>query len=219
MPAPTVIDFGAPDSVRALEKLQRGKCRTLLLQFGTCCTGSDADAEDLLSDAMQSICDPEEGRPWDAARGSFLTHARIVMRDLARRARRSARARREVLDGRLAFDETTGDEGDLADAALEQARELERDRRLGGLLGQRLDPMALRVFGHRCQGKDDCAELAIVCQCSVEDVYDANQRIAYHAGRILAEEREAEAAKMKDLQEQAKKKKKWAPWRLPEKET
>lgn len=63
MAAPTVIDFGAPDSVRAVEELQRGKCRTLLLQFGMCCTGSEADAEDLLSDAMQSICDPEEGRP------------------------------------------------------------------------------------------------------------------------------------------------------------
>lgn len=124
-----------------------------------------------------------------------------------------------MLDGRLAFDETTGDERELADGELEQARELERDRRLGGLLRQRLDPMALRVFEHRCQGKDDCAELAIVCQCSVEDVYDANQRIAYQAGRVLAEERQAEADKMKDLQEQAKKKKKWAPWRPPEKET
>jgi DNA-directed RNA polymerase specialized sigma24 family protein len=218
MAVPTVIDFGAPDSVRALEELQRGKCRTLLLQFGTCCTGSEADAEDLLSDAMQSICDPQEGRPWDPTRSSFLTHARIVMRDLARRGRRSARARREVLDGRLAFDETTGDERDLADGALEQARELERDRRLGGLLCQRLDPTALRVFEYRCQGKDDCAELAIVCKCSVEDVYDANQRIAYQAGRVLAEERQAEADKMKALQEQAKKKK-WAPWRPPEKET
>jgi RNA polymerase sigma factor (sigma-70 family) len=217
--ASTVIDYQAPSSARALAALDEGTARTVLRKFAKWCTGSDADAEDLFQETVQKLCDSDEGRPWDPTRGSFLAHARIVMREIVRRSRRSARARKEVLDGRLATDETMADSNDPPDEALGQARELDRDRRLGGVLRERLDPLTLRVFEQRRQGQDDGAELARLCECSVQEVYDANRSIAYHASRILAEEREAEAAGMKSLQKQAKRKSKWAFWRLPERET
>lgn len=214
-----MLDYQALSSIQAVDALHDGRCKTHLLKFGRMWTGSEGDAEELLAEAMQIMCDPLEGRPWDPSRGSFVTHARIVMKDLARRSRRSARARKEVLDGRLATDETMADSHDPPDEALGQARELDRDRRLGGVLRERLDPLTLRVFEQRRQGQDDGAELARLCECSVQEVYDANRSIAYHASRILAEEREAEAAGMKSLQKQAKRKSKWAFWRLPERET
>jgi RNA polymerase sigma factor (sigma-70 family) len=214
-----VHDYQALSSTRVVEALHQGDCKAHLLKFGRMWTGSEGDAEELLAEAMQIMCDPIEGRPWDPSRGSFLTHARIVMKDLARRGRRSARARREVLDGRLATDETIADSHDLPDEALGLARDVDRDRRLAKVLRQRLDPETLRVFELRCQGQNDASELARQCECSIPQVYDANQRIAYHASCILAEERKSEAAGMKNLQKQAKTKSKWAFWRLPERET
>jgi len=210
-----VIDYQAPSSARALAALDEGNARTVLRKFAKWCTGSDADAEDLFQETVERMCDSDEGRPWDPTRGSFLAHARIVMREIVRRGRRSARARKEVLDGRLATDETMADSSE----ALGLARELDRARRLGGVLRERLDPLTLRVFEQRRQGQDDGAELARLCECSVREVYDANRTIAYHASRILAEERKSEAAGMKKLQKQAKTKSKWAFWRLPERET
>jgi hypothetical protein len=214
-----VIDFQAPSSKRALEALGDGPSKALLLKFAVWCTGSEVDAEDLFAETRDCLCDPEDGRPWDPARGSFLTHARMVMRDLGRRGRRSARARREVLDGRLATDETTADPRDPPDEALHGARELDRDRRLGGLLRQRLRGTALHVFDRRCEGHDDGAEMARLCRCTIEQIYEANRTIAYQASRILAEERKTEAHKMKNLQTRAKKKWRWVPWRLPEERT
>jgi DNA-directed RNA polymerase specialized sigma24 family protein len=214
-----VLDYKAPSSVRALQALSQSDCRRLLLKYGTLCTGSEADAEDLLSETLQVICDPDDGRPWNESRGTFLTHARLVMRDLARQWRLSAQSRREVLDDGTTLDETKDDLSDPPDDALDAARKNERDKKLGALLRQRLDPLALRVFEQRCEGEDTATHLARVCKCSVDDVYDANRRIAYQASVILAEENEAEASRMMGLQKQSKKKRRWAPWRLPEKET
>jgi DNA-directed RNA polymerase specialized sigma24 family protein len=214
----TVLDFKAPSSVRALEALSQGDCRRLLLKYGNICTGSEIDAEDLLSETLQVICDPED-RPWHPSRGSFLTHARLVMRDLARKWRLSAQARREVPDDGTTLDEMKDDLSELTDDAVELARQNERDKRLGALLRQRLDPVALCVFGQRSEGEEAATNLARSCKCSVDEVYDANRRIAYQASVILAEENKTEASRMMGLQKQSKKKRRWAPWRLPEKET
>ena len=91
--ARAVADYKAPSSLRAIEAFKDDAARDHLLRFGRMLTGSEADAEDLLADAMESVCDPEKGRPW-GERGTFRTHMRVVMTDLAKRKGRSAYARR-----------------------------------------------------------------------------------------------------------------------------
>src|ERR1017187_3177761 len=83
-------------TVMGSEAFGIGQTAKNLLKLAACF--SKVDSEDLLSDAMVAVCDPDGGRPWDPERGSFLAHMRIVIRDLARRERRSARARRESVD-------------------------------------------------------------------------------------------------------------------------
>jgi DNA-directed RNA polymerase specialized sigma24 family protein len=180
----------------------------LLLKFAVWLTESDVDADDLMSEARDCVCDPEEGRPWDPGRATFMTHMRIVMRDLARRERRSAQARREVLETTLAIDESTTGKEPGADEALTDARRLDWLRMMGGKLRARLSrlPRALQVFDYACQGVEDSAELARLVGCPVGDVYQANRQIARQAAKVLAEERKSEAARMKELRERAKKK-------------
>jgi DNA-directed RNA polymerase specialized sigma24 family protein len=204
-----MVDHRALSSTRAIEAYRTGKTNENLLKFATWLTQSEADAEDLLSDAMICVCDPDEGRPWDPARGSFGTHMRMVLADLAKRERRSARKRREVLDSTFAFDESLPNPGPAPDEALSDARGLERLRHLGGKLRERIShkPRAVQVFDHAYQGVEDADELARLIGCTVSEIYDANRQIAYHAAKVLAEEEQAEAERMKSLRERAKKNK------------
>jgi hypothetical protein len=137
---------------------------------------------------------------------------RIVMRDLLRHERERARTRREVIASSLAFDADAPDSNPAPDVALSEARKLERLRRLGGVLRERLldKSRALRVFDLGCQGVEDAAEMARLVGCSVGEIYDANRQISYHAAKVLAEEELAEAARMKALRDQATKKKETA---------
>ena len=92
-----MIDFESPSSKEAIVTLEDGDTRRDLLKFAIRLVQVEADGEDLLSSAMACVCDPEEGRPWDRSTGSFGTHIRVVMRDLARRDRKSARLRRAAV--------------------------------------------------------------------------------------------------------------------------
>jgi len=198
-----VLDYDAPSSKAAIAAFGLGQTAKNLLKLAACF--SKADAEDLLSDAMVSVCDPDGGRPWDPERGSFLAHMRIVIRDLARRQRRSARARREIVDS--VMDETMAHPRPPADEALSDARGLERRRRLGGILRERIahNARTLQVFDRTCEGIEDAGELARLLGCTVADVYAANRQIARHAAQVLAEDEAAEVARMKDVRQAAKK--------------
>jgi DNA-directed RNA polymerase specialized sigma24 family protein len=202
-----VIDFEAPSSKSAIEAIHVGRTKELLLKFATWLMGSQADAEDLLADAMVCVCDPTDGRPWDRARATFSTHMRIILRDLATRERRSARARREVLEAAFVFDESFVHPAPEPDEALAEARAAARRRELGGRVRAVLPLRAVQVFDLACQGDDDAAEAARLIGCSVKEVYEANRQIARQAARVLEEERRAAAARMKELRERAMKRK------------
>jgi hypothetical protein len=118
------VDFEAPSSLLARQALETGDTKEKLLKFGRLITGSEAEAEDLLADAFYVVCSPKTGRPWDPTRGPFSVHMRMVMKDMARRERRSSRARREVTEDGLAIDERTANPRDRADDALDKARAL-----------------------------------------------------------------------------------------------
>jgi DNA-directed RNA polymerase specialized sigma24 family protein len=203
-----VLDYKAPSSIRAIEAYRTGKTATLLLKFATWLTHTEVDGEDLVAGALICVCDPDRGRPWDPARGSFTAHMRIVIRDLARRGWRSARARREVVEPTFAFDDRMQHPGPPPDEAVSDARTLERLRRLGDIVRQRVShkPLTLQVFDLGYQDIDDADEMARLLGCKVNEVYDANRQIARHAARVLAEEEKKEALRMKDLREKAKKK-------------
>jgi len=200
-----MLDYEAPSSVRALAALGEGNARKNLLKFGVWRTGSDATGEDLLADALCIVCDPTDGRPWDPERGSFSAHMRIVMTDLARREHRSARARREVLSWKKV--KRARSPGLPADEALDDAREIHRLQHNGEILRERLAtrPRALQVFDARRAGTERADDLARLLGCPVEEIYDANEQIAYHAARVLAGEQEAEEARMTELRDRAKK--------------
>jgi DNA-directed RNA polymerase specialized sigma24 family protein len=186
------MDFQAPASLRALDALRIAQCEKLLLTFALWLTGIEADAEDLLRETIYCMCDPVGGMPWDPARGSVTTHARFVMKKLARKRWRASRRKREVLTDRDVIDDTYQHEAPLPDDAIGEREQLAEDRRRGELLRQRLNPLTRRVFERRCEGIDDAAELARLCSCKVSQIYVANELIVYHANRIIAEERQAE---------------------------
>jgi hypothetical protein len=200
-----LLDFNAPSSTRAVAALEEGDTRTKLLQFGTWLTGSGAAGEDLLADAMMCVCDPDEGRPWDPAVATFRAHMRVVMTDLARRERRSWRARHEVLSPKKV--KRARSLAPPADEALDDARGFERMRHCGEILRERLATRArtLQVLDARMAGTERADELARLLGYSVEEIYEANRQIAYHAAKVLAEEQAAEDARMKDLRDRAKK--------------
>lgn len=203
-----MIDFSASSSKRALAELEKVEVRKHLFKAAVWLTPSEADAEDLVSDARDCVCDPNEGNPWNPARGSFTAHMRIVMRDLLKHQRSRASARREVIASSLAFDPDTPDPHPEPDEALSAARLRAWLGRLGGVLRERLshNQRTLQVFDHGCKGDEDGEELAGLIGCTAQDIYDANRQIRYHADKILAEEEQAEAARMKELRERAKKK-------------
>ena len=63
-------------------------------------TGSKADADDLLADAIECVGDPDR-RPWDPTQITFFRHMRRVMDGLAIELARSGRARFEVISSTL----------------------------------------------------------------------------------------------------------------------
>jgi DNA-directed RNA polymerase specialized sigma24 family protein len=212
--ATSEMDFQAPASRRALDALRIAQCEKLLLTFALWLTGIEADAEDLLRETIYCMCDPIGGMPWDPARSSVTTHARFVMKKLARKRWRSSRRKREVLTDRDVIDDTYENEAALPDDAIAEREQLAEDRRRGELLRQRLNPLTRRVFERRCEGIENAAELARLCSCKVSDIYLANKWIVYHANRILAEERPAEEEReLKAVRPGAKGKP--APWYKP----
>jgi hypothetical protein len=197
-----VINYDAPSSKAAIGAFEDVHTRSALLKFARWFTNTDLDAEALLNDAVDAVCDPDEGRPWDPTRGSILTHMRIVMRDLARRERRSARARREVLDPGYAFDESMASSNPGPEQALSDARELEEYRRLGTLLRGALErkgrTRAVQVLDAMAREELDRPEdLARHLVCDVTEVYEAKRLIAREGAQVRAKEEKAAAERMK----------------------
>ncbi len=202
-----MLTFTDPASEKALNALGDGRTRELLLKFARWFMPSDADAEDLFTDALLKVCDPEEGRPWDPSRGTFLTHMRVVMRDLWQEGKRRAAARREVLDAHALLGAL--DPAPNPEDALSEARATERRHRLGEQLRERIahHPLTLQVFDAACEGLGEAAAIAEHLGRPVQEVYDCNEKIVYHGRRLIVEDAAFEQARMTELRERATPKK------------
>jgi hypothetical protein len=94
-----------------------------------------------------------------------------------------------------------------ADVALAEARRMHRLQGMGEILRERLAgrPRTLRVFEARLDGVEHADDLARLFVCTVEEIYEANRQIVYHAAHVLREQQEAEEAEMNALRERARK--------------
>lgn len=202
-----VFDKNAPSSKLALAELQQERVRTNLKRYAMWRSKSEVDAEDLLADGIECVCDPDR-KPWDPAKGSFFRHMRLVMDRIAIERARGGHRRFEVLDEGITFDQGTVDPKPPADEALHAERNLAWLRHLGTVLMGRLrgkDPVALKVFEVACEGVEEPQEQAKRMGCPVEDVYEALRRLRYNGAKVRAEEEQAEAERMKRAREEARK--------------
>jgi hypothetical protein len=192
-----VIDFRSPSALAAAAALTNPKTYSVLIGFSRWFRPSLFDAKDLLTDAILTVSDPEEGRPWDPSRGSFLQHLRIVIRDLGRRQRRSAYERLVVPTENI--EEIAFDPRPDPERAAARAEELERLVRLAEELRRRLarrSERTLAVFDLVCSGVERAGDIAGQLALPVEDVYEANRQIAYYAAQINAEDLAEQEVKM-----------------------
>ncbi|HEV3189106.1 MAG TPA: hypothetical protein VGY54_01345 [Polyangiaceae bacterium] len=206
MLACVVWDQDDPYIKRILEEFGKGMVRHRLIKFGRWLlqSNNETDGEDLLQEALILVCSRK--KPWDGA-GSFFGHMAWVMKFLNIDERRLARATLEVVDSNLARDDVIVDPAPMPDEAVNDRRELDRLRRLGQLLIDRLEPDdedARQVLFHGAQGVEGRADLADKIGCSEQAVQNAQRRIARLASEILDEERAAEAKRMSELRETAK---------------
>jgi DNA-directed RNA polymerase specialized sigma24 family protein len=196
-----MFDRAAESSRRVIEELAKPGVRARLVQFARWRMHADKDAEDLVHEALARVCDPD-GSPWDPAKRSFLTHMGSVMNGIAVNELRSARARKEVLSGEIARDETTTDGAPQADDLLAEHRDLDRLRRWGGVLRARLqekkDTIALEVYDCGCEGIEDKGEIADRIGRTLPEVRDAMRRLTYLGAQVRAEEEAIEERIMKE---------------------
>jgi DNA-directed RNA polymerase specialized sigma24 family protein len=176
-------------SGRLVAALREGRGEEALHKYALqLMSGNEADAEDLLQEAIVCMVDPEHGMAWEPDRYRALTHARFVMKTLAKSRWRGARKKRERPTDWATVDETIAGDARPTDEVVAQAEQLVRDRERGVKLRERLAPLVQRVFDERCTGEDDVREIARRCGCDVKEVYRAGESIAYHAEQVLAEE-------------------------------
>jgi DNA-directed RNA polymerase specialized sigma24 family protein len=197
-----MYDPDAPSSKRTLVELEKPRVRPSLVQIALWSTRSEADAEDLVSDALILVLDPEES-PWVPPR-TFLTHMTFVMRHLWDQRMRGARTWREVVDELLTSDNNTLSREPPADDELHRRRSLAVLRQLAAQLVAEIGPkhpIAKRYFELASQGIDQPEELATLIGSSVEEIHDASRTLRYHAQRIRNEWEAAENIRMKHVRE------------------
>jgi DNA-directed RNA polymerase specialized sigma24 family protein len=203
-----MIDFDAPSSKLAVAELQKDDVRGKIYRFALWQAGSEADAQDLVADAMLLVCDPER-KPWNPAKGSFFSHMRFAIRDLRIARGRAGRGRLEKVGAAtratFAFDEQTVDERPLPDEALHERHDLARLRRLGQQLVARVGekhPIARQVFECASLGIETPAEMAHHIGCPVDRIYDALELLKYHGAQVKADDEEATQRAMQDVRDQ-----------------
>jgi DNA-directed RNA polymerase specialized sigma24 family protein len=202
-----VFDVNAPSSRLALDQFGKPIVKGRLLAIAEWSTGSKADAEDLVEDALLRVLDPKDV-PWVPERGSFLRHMTYVMRQVWDRQLRKAASRSEVLDPGLARDENTPSLEPSPDDELHSRRSVALWR---SLLQQVLaeigekHPLTRRICDLAAQGFDEPADQARIIGCDVDKINRARETLQYHARRLLEARDLAEQRRMKDLQEGATK--------------
>jgi DNA-directed RNA polymerase specialized sigma24 family protein len=202
-----MFDPEALSSLRALEELGKEGTRRRLIAIAKWSTGSDADAEDLVSAALVEVLDPER-QPWVAGKTTFLVHMSFVMRHVWNEELRRARVKREVVDQDVTFDQRTVSREPAADDELHRRRSLQVLRELGERLlaeiGEKF-PVAKKVYELGAAGTEEADEQAAIIGCTVEEVREARRTLKHHAERIRHEHELAEERRMRAMRERAAK--------------
>jgi DNA-directed RNA polymerase specialized sigma24 family protein len=195
----------APSSQRALAELGKKKMRSSLVAIASWSTGSYADAEDLVANAIVAVLDPEKA-PWVSLKSTFLTHMSYVMRHVWDEDMRRARVRYELLDEDVSRDKRTLSKEPPADEELHDRRSLHVMRELGAKLIAEIGdqfPVAKKSYELGAAGTEDAAEQASIIGCTIEEVREARRTLRHHARRIRNEYDQAEESRMKELRERA----------------
>jgi len=210
-----MIDKQAASTIRALAEANKPEVRKKLILFASWRGHSEADAEDLVQEALAKVCDPNDS-PWDPERGkSFVVHVGSIINGLASNVVKSARVRHEIIETQLAHDGSAHDEAPPPDDALEERRESARLQRMGELLRsyfeERGDTIPVQVLDWARQGKEEIDEVAAETGHPLQEIRDAQRRMKYRAKQIRAEEEEAERKRMSDARQKAEKKEQVRP--------
>jgi hypothetical protein len=75
-----MFEATAPSTLRALAALALPRVRQKLDELAVRLAGSEADADELVANALALVCDPARS-PWDGS-GDFTRHMAFVMRDV-----------------------------------------------------------------------------------------------------------------------------------------
>ncbi len=187
-----VFDPKAPSSRSALEELAKVGVRMKLLLIARKQTRSDADAEDLIANALVLVCDADRA-PWDPTAGAFIRHMAHVMRKRAIEDARTWSARKVVVDSALVDGAPVPDGAPLADEAIAGQESQVRLQRLAAALRARVagDARALEVLDCAGQGFEGPADQAAQLGCPIAEIREARRRLKHHGARLLAEEEEA----------------------------
>jgi DNA-directed RNA polymerase specialized sigma24 family protein len=185
-----VIDFAAPSSVRVTKQIESKRTFSMLCMVAFWFTRSAPDAEDLVTDAVCEMCDPDDGRPWDPARGSLVAHARIVLHDLWRRERRRAQHRYEDLSPDAVRHARSP--ALTPEEVLFERQDTERMARRRDALVENVkdNPVAMGILACAAEEIGDAEAVAEKLGCTVEEVYGAKRVLKYQGKRILEGEGE-----------------------------
>jgi DNA-directed RNA polymerase specialized sigma24 family protein len=196
-----VFDADAPSSKRAMEAMRDPQVRRRLHGFARWCTGVDANAKDLVEDALLRVLDPEDA-PWPSDGTPFVVHMLGVMRQQWDRQMRKLQARLEIVDTGLARDERVPSDEPGPDAEVE--------RRRGIAVWQSLLEQVLAEIGDKhpraralcelgARGIDDLGDQARELGCDVEEVWLLRRTLRYHGRLAMEAWEDAERRRMEGL--------------------
>ena len=180
--------MGVVENARAAaEGLRDERLRKGIVALAYRLTGNPIDARDLAQEAMVRAIDPLKS-PWDPLKQTLFLHVGSIMNTLVANRRRAGK--RHPTDHHVkVHDPDAFQPADPQPSALEPLLDAEEDVRFEywlELLRERLagDTLALDKIDLVGQGVEDAGEQAKRLRCRVEDIYRANERIAYHADRV-----------------------------------
>jgi DNA-directed RNA polymerase specialized sigma24 family protein len=179
-----LTEFTKPGVAGRVWRLAWLRCRT------------DHDADDLVSDSLMRVCDPED-QPWVPERRPFLRHMSVVIRHVWRWHRALLRTRHEIYDGGTAQEESAHEQSS-PDDQVGEARLLETQRLLARRLKTRLagDSEALQLLELAEERDLEPSEQARELRWTTDKVHLVAKRIGYHARAVRQEWLDSEGQRM-----------------------
>lgn len=209
-----MFDPSSPISQRVFAELEKEGVRKDIYRYARWRTKDYDEANDLVADAIELICDPDKKQAWDPEKRSLFRHMRRVMDDMAITHARIGAGRFEINETKLVA--KTGDpeampdaadEGDLPDERTQTKRDLAWLRELAAILLQRMsdrgDKTAIAVYEAACIYEEP-AEQARHLGIPVAEVYEAHRRLRFHGLIVKAEWEQAERERMAALRARRK---------------